>query len=78
MSFLTFIQTMSLKTGFKIILLIMIAVYFAFTLMLFNQVQALSRVVFFPSKTAALAIKLFTILYVLAVVSLFFLTLVIV
>jgi hypothetical protein len=78
MNIITLVQNLSLQTGFKITLLIMIAIYFAFTLMLFNQVQALGRVVFFPSKTAALFIRIFIIVYILAVVSLFFLTLVIV
>jgi hypothetical protein len=68
----------TLPTLFKGILLLIIALYFIFAFMLYNQVQALSKVVFFPAKNAGTLIKLFAIFYVLAIISLFFITLVIV
>ena len=53
---MTFFQTLSLQTGFKIVFLILIAFYSIFAIMLYNQVQALGRVVFFPSKAAAMSL----------------------
>jgi hypothetical protein len=61
----------------KLVLLVLLVLYAIFSIMLANQVRALARTVFFPSRFVEILIQFFAILYILAVVSLFFLTLVI-
>lgn len=63
---------------FKIVLLLLIAIYAIFTFFVYNKIRALNRIVFFPPRTASNSIKLLALLYFMLILSLFFLTLVIV
>ena len=72
------ISGLNLSFFLKIILLIIIAIYAIFTFFVYNKIRALDRIVFFPPRSASNSIKLASLIYFLLVVSLFFLTLVIV
>lgn len=72
------LQQFNLLTAFKIAFLIMVGLYSLFAIMLYNQIQALSKIIFFPSQTSKTMIKLFSAIYIFLIVSLFFITLVIV
>ncbi|MBU3978955.1 hypothetical protein KJ980_04190 [Patescibacteria group bacterium] len=58
-------------------LLVLIAIYAIFTFFIYNKVRALNRIVFFPPRTTSNSIKLLSLIYFLIILSLFFLTLVI-
>ena len=63
---------------FKIGFLILIGLYVLFTFMLVIKIKGLNRIVFLPSEAGKVLIQIFSILYFLAVLSLFILTIVIV
>ena len=71
-------QIFKLELLFKILLLIFIGLYAIFSIMLATKIRSLNKIVFLPPSTGAVFIQLIAILYVLAVISLFFVTLVIV
>lgn len=58
-------------------LLVLIAIYAIFTFFIYNKTRALNRIVFFPPRTTSNSIKLLSLIYFLIILSLFFLTLVI-
>lgn len=62
----------------KLMLLILIAIYAIFTFFVYNKIRALDRIIFFPHKSASNTIKLLSLIYFFLILSLFFLTLVIV
>ena len=62
----------------KIALLILIGLYVLFSLMLATKIRSLNKTVFLPTESGEIVIRLFAILYVLVVLSLFIATLVIV
>ena len=62
----------------KIGLLILILLYTIFALMLDTKIRSLNRTIFLPTESGEVALKIFAILYFLAVLSLFIATLVIV
>lgn len=68
----------NLSIFFKTILMVLIGIYTIFTFFVYNKIRALNRIVFFPPRTASNSIKLAAIIYFLLLLSLFFLTLVIV
>ncbi len=71
------IPNLNLSFLLKIALLILIAIYAIFTFFIYNKVRALNRIVFFPPRTASNSIKSLTLIYFFIILSLFFLTLVI-
>lgn len=71
------IANLNLQFLLKITLLIVIAVYAIFAFFVYNKVRALNRIVFFPPRTASNFIKSLTLIYFFLVLSLFFVTLVI-
>ncbi len=56
----------------------MIFLYAIFTFFVYYKIRALQRIVFFPPRSAASSLKLVSLIYFLFIVSLFFITLVIV
>jgi len=62
----------------KVALLVLIVLYALFTIMLATKIRSLDKTVFLPSESGEGIIKVFSILYVLVVLSLFIATLVIV
>lgn len=62
----------------KIALLILLGLYALFTLMLAVKIRSLNRTVFLPPESGEVVIRIFAILYLLVVISLFVATLVIV
>lgn len=62
----------------KVALLILIALYAIFTFMLVTKLRSLNKIVFLPAESGEGLLRFFAILYFLAVVSLFLITLVIV
>jgi len=62
----------------KIALLILMILYFFFYLMLSTKIRSLNKTVFLPPESGEVVIRLFTIIYILALLSLFVITLVIV
>ena len=72
------IPTPSLFLLLKIGLLSLIFVFGVFTFFMYNKVRSLNRIVFFPPRTASNYIKSAALFYFLLILSLFFITLVIV
>ena len=70
------------KTGtlatVKLALLILLVIYALFTFMLATKIRSLNRTVFLPAESGEVFIRVVALLYFLAVLSLFILTLVIV
>jgi hypothetical protein len=70
------------KTGtvatVKLALLILLLIYIAFTFMLVTKIRSLNKTVFLPPESGEGVIRIFALLYLLAVLSLFVATLVIV
>lgn len=62
----------------KIALLTVIILYAIFCFMAYIKIRALEKIIIFPAKSKAASIHIFTFLYFLLIVSLFFLALVIV
>ncbi|HVA96787.1 MAG TPA: DUF5657 family protein [Candidatus Acidoferrales bacterium] len=62
----------------KIALLILLGLYAVFTLMLSVKIRSLNRTVFLPAESGEVVLRIFAILYLLAVLSLFIATIVIV
>jgi hypothetical protein len=62
----------------KISLLILILLYAIFAFMLGTKIRSLNRTIFLPAESGEVVIRVFAILYFLAVLSLFIATLVIV
>jgi Family of unknown function (DUF5657) len=62
----------------KIALLILMGLYAIFIFMLSVKIRSLNRTVFLPAESGEVLIRIFAILYLLAVLSLFIATLVIV
>jgi len=62
----------------KIALLILIGLYLLFSLMLTTKIHSLNKTVFLPAESGEVVIRFFAILYLLAVLSLFIATIVIV
>jgi hypothetical protein len=62
----------------KIALLILIGLYFVFSFMLSTKIRSLNKTVFLPPQSGEIVLRIFSILYVLAILSLFIATLVIV
>jgi Family of unknown function (DUF5657) len=62
----------------KIALLILLGLYAIFTFMLSVKIRSLNRTVFLPAESGEVVVRIFAILYLLAVLSLFIATLVIV
>jgi Family of unknown function (DUF5657) len=62
----------------KIALLILILLYAIFTFMLSTKIRSLNRTIFLPAESGEVVIRMFAIIYLLAVLSLFIATLVIV
>jgi hypothetical protein len=73
-----FLQNFNLTLPFKIVLLVFITLYAIFAFMLFSKIRALDKIIFFPSSVHEFYLKEFAFFHLLAVVSLFFITLVIV
>ncbi len=71
------IQSLRLVLFIKIALLIILGLYAVFALMVFNQVRSFNKVIFLTSNKSTI-LQLVTLVYLLACVSLFLLTLVIV
>ena len=65
-------------TTVKLGLLILILLYTIFTLMLGTKIRSLNRTIFLPTESGEVAIRIFAIIYFLAVLSLFIATIVIV
>jgi len=76
------ILTSLFKTGtiatVKISILILILLYAGFTLMLSTKIRSLNRTVYLPRESGEGVLRIFAILYLLVVLSLFIATLVIV
>jgi hypothetical protein len=70
------------KTGtvasVKLALIILLVIYAIFTFMLSTKIRSLNRTVFLPSESGEGVLRAFAIIYFLAVLSLFIVTLVIV
>ncbi len=62
----------------KVALLILIGIYMLFTFMLAIKIRSLNKTVFLPAESGEGIIRVFAILYLLIVLSLFIITLVIV
>jgi len=62
----------------KLALLILIVLYALFTIMLATKIRSLNKTVFLPTESGEWLVRAFSILYFLAVLSLFIATLVIV
>ena len=62
----------------KIFLLILILLYAGFTLILSTKIRSLNKTVYLPPESGEGIVKIFAILYLLVVLSLFIVTLVIV
>jgi hypothetical protein len=62
----------------KIALLILIGLYLLFSLMLTTKIHSLNKTVFLPAESGEIVLRIFAILYFLAVLSLFIATIVIV
>lgn len=62
----------------KIALLILMGLYLLFSLMLSTKIRSLNKTVFLPPESGEVILRVVAILYVLAVLSLFIVTLVIV
>lgn len=62
----------------KIALLILMGLYLIFSLILSTKIRSLNRTVFLPPESGEVVLRVVAILYVLAVLSLFIVTLVIV
>ena len=62
----------------KLALLILMGLYAIFTFMLSVKIRSLNRTVFLPPESGEALIRIFAILYLLAVISLFIATIVIV
>lgn len=76
---LTFnIQSLHLQLVLKIIILIMILLYFIFSIIVYNNIRALNRIVFFPPRSAGIFLRSIALIYSLLALSLFLITLVIV
>lgn len=71
------IPNLNLSFLLKVVLLVLIAIYAIFTFFIYNKTRALNRIVFFPPRSASSSIKLLSLIYFLIILSLFFLTLVI-
>lgn len=72
------IVNINLAFLFKIALLTAIVLYGIISFFIYNKILALNRIVFFPPRTAANSVKTVALINFLAVVSLFFIALVIV
>jgi Family of unknown function (DUF5657) len=72
----------SLTTGtvayVKLALLILLGLYAIFTFMLAVKIRSLNRTVFLPAESGEVLVRIFAILYLVVVISLFIATLVIV
>ncbi len=76
-----FIQLFGLANArliFKIGFLIIVGLFVIFSFMLLTKVRALNRVIFLPPEAGKIVLQILTVLYFLVVLSLFFLTIVIV
>lgn len=62
----------------RIALLILIGIYLLFAIMLSTKIRSLNKTVFLPPQSGEVILRLFSIFYVLLVLSLFIATLVIV
>jgi len=62
----------------RIALLIMMGLYLLFTFMLSTKIRSLNKTVFLPAESGEMVIRIFALLYLLVVLSLFIATLVIV
>jgi hypothetical protein len=71
-------QPLDITIFFKIPLLILIGLYGIVVFMLIVRLNSLNKIVFFPNRLWSLLIQGFTILYFLAILSLFFATLILV
>ena len=74
---IAFIQHFDITFFIKVSLLIILGLYAIFAFMIFNQVRSFNRVIFLTSNKSSI-LQLTTLIYFLACVSLFLLTLVIV
>ena len=62
----------------KIALLVLMVLYIFFYLMLSTKIRSLNKTVFLPPESGEVVIRVFTIFYIIALLSLFVITLVIV
>jgi hypothetical protein len=72
------IENLNLLLLFKVVLLIFIGLYAVFTFMLYNKINSLERITYFPKAIPDFILKEAALFYFLLIVSLFFVVLVIV
>ncbi|HEX8932213.1 MAG TPA: DUF5657 family protein [Patescibacteria group bacterium] len=73
-----FIQTSDIQLFIKVMALILIGLYAIFALMLANKIRSFNKILFLPSNSGGGLMQLLALTLFLAVLSLFFVTLVIV
>lgn len=72
------IQNLNFLIIFKIAILLVIIIYAIFTFFVYGKIRAMDRIVLFPPRTAASLLTTIALIYFIIIVSLFFITLVIV